>query len=616
MKYPPNRTFDQGTMQWVETPGRQLDYTFDSMGRPNTLTSPDPTTWIGGVTYNAAGQPTNIGGETRQYNTLGQLTRITNGSAFDEEYKYSTTGANNGRITSKKNHLSGEEVEYTYDSLQRLIKAETLGAGGWGSTYGYDGFGNLWSAAATKGYAPPINISINAANNRVVGQTYDANGNQAWGSSDYDVANRLWKAPEGTTPQYYGYDGGNKRVYKNRFLGYDGQTGNPIYDENLTFYGVGGERVGEYTATWESISGGSSYVLRFTEKKTLVWFGSKLLREGQWNIIQDRLGSVRYRQLAVSPFTVENADYYPYGGEKPSATTQGREKFATYLRDETGLDYADQRYHWPDSGRFMSPDPYQASGGAGAPGSWNRYTYVESDPVNSYDPRGLQEEDPNPGAQCFINGMGPYPLQFCLNPPPHVPPVQTTPRIVEEILADVRKTTESISSKAVDAVMDLGYGCQNFFRNLSISDGGFMVGGAHVIGGKSSASAYDALLYNASHSVYVNGFDRQGTLTLSQLGYGTAAGPFSPDPTAFEYLGSNHAVAMGGVGVILSQGFYSSSPLSQAQTLVHELLHVTWGESDIDNARRFGLTVPSGTGSEMDRASGAIAAWLAKDCQK
>ena len=410
MKYPPNRTFDQGTMQWVETPGRQLDYTFDSMGRPNTMTSPDPTTWIGGVTYNAAGQPTNIGGETRQYNTLGQLTRITNGSAFDEEYKYSTTGANNGRITSKKNHLSGEEVEYTYDSLQRLIKAETLGAGGWGSTYGYDGFGNLWSAAATKGYAPPINISINAANNRVVGQTYDANGNQAWGSSDYDVANRLWKAPEGTTPQYYGYDGGNKRVYKNRFLGYDGQTGNPIYDENLTFYGVSGERLGEYTATWESISGGSSYVLRFTEKKTLVWFGSKLLREGQWNIIQDRLGSVRYRQLAVSPFTVENADYYPYGGEKPSATTQGREKFATYLRDETGLDYADQRYHWPDSGRFMSPDPYLASGGAGAPGSWNRYAYVEGDPVNLTDPAGLIAVYPSPaGGVCRDIRRDPHP---------------------------------------------------------------------------------------------------------------------------------------------------------------------------------------------------------------
>ncbi len=37
--------------------------------------------------------------------------------------------------------------------------------------------------------------------------------------------------------------------------------------------------------------------------------------------------------------------YYPYGQERPSATTNGSEKFATYFRDaETGLDYADQRY--------------------------------------------------------------------------------------------------------------------------------------------------------------------------------------------------------------------------------------------------------------------------------
>ena len=35
--------------------------------------------------------------------------------------------------------------------------------------------------------------------------------------------------------------------------------------------------------------------------------------------------------------------YFPYGQERPSATTDGTDKFATYFRDtETGLDYASE----------------------------------------------------------------------------------------------------------------------------------------------------------------------------------------------------------------------------------------------------------------------------------
>ena len=82
--------------------------------------------------------------------------------------------------------------------------------------------------------------------------------------------------------------------------------------------------------------------------------------------------------------------YYPYGQEKPSATTNGTEKFATYFRDsETGLDYADQRFHSPGTGRFLTPDPSSDSFDPKNPISWNRYPYVSGDPVNGTDPSGL-----------------------------------------------------------------------------------------------------------------------------------------------------------------------------------------------------------------------------------
>lgn len=43
----------------------------------------------------------------------------------------------------------------------------------------------------------------------------------------------------------------------------------------------------------------------------------------------------------------------------------------------------------PGSGRFTTADPYQASAGTADPSSWNRYSYVDSDPINRYDPDGL-----------------------------------------------------------------------------------------------------------------------------------------------------------------------------------------------------------------------------------
>jgi RHS repeat-associated protein len=83
------------------------------------------------------------------------------------------------------------------------------------------------------------------------------------------------------------------------------------------------------------------------------------------------------------------ARYYPYG-EEIGSTANNHVKFATYTRDGfTGLDYADQRFYALTYGRFNTPDPYQASGGPSDPLSWNRYSYVEGDPINFRDPRGL-----------------------------------------------------------------------------------------------------------------------------------------------------------------------------------------------------------------------------------
>jgi len=118
-----------------------------------------------------------------------------------------------------------------------------------------------------------------------------------------------------------------------------------------------------------------------------VWFAGKLIQDssaaGAQPVAQDRLGTNR----------VNGARFRPYGDEITS-TANDREKFATYTRDSyTGFDYADQRFYASTYGRFNTPDPYMAAAkGANdpkTPGSWNRYAYVQGDPINANDPRGL-----------------------------------------------------------------------------------------------------------------------------------------------------------------------------------------------------------------------------------
>jgi len=86
--------------------------------------------------------------------------------------------------------------------------------------------------------------------------------------------------------------------------------------------------------------------------------------------------------------------YYPYGQEIGTVTANDTAKFGTYTQDSgSGLDYAMNRYYMSIWGRFTTADPYRASGGAESPASWNRYSYVQGDPANYFDPPGLFSQD-------------------------------------------------------------------------------------------------------------------------------------------------------------------------------------------------------------------------------
>ena len=62
------------------------------------------------------------------------MTRMTKRSLIDVEYRSSAT-ANDGKIVSQKNWLTGEDVVYAYDELERLISASTTSKSAWGLSF-------------------------------------------------------------------------------------------------------------------------------------------------------------------------------------------------------------------------------------------------------------------------------------------------------------------------------------------------------------------------------------------------------------------------------------------------------------------------------------------------
>lgn len=327
---------------------------------------------VSNTTYGVAGEILTMTGssggttfsETRSYNNRLQMTRLTTiiggAAAVDMEYKFSTT-QNNGKLTEQKDWTTGEEVVYTYDSLQRLATAVTKdnpSVAQWGQSYGYDGWGNHHSQTVIKGSAPVLNVVYDPATNRRISEASDANGSiqpaECASMFSYDIENRLTTCAAAS----YGYAPDNRRVLRKE-----------TNVDEVTFWSVTSQKIGTYGV---SIIGTT---MSLTQTTTNVWYDGKLMQKNGMYSGSDRLGS--------------RGRYYPYGQDKGTPIANDQEKFATYTRDAVStLDYADQRYYASQGARFLSPD-LSGPGAAENPKSWNLYSYVEGDPVNFNDPTGL-----------------------------------------------------------------------------------------------------------------------------------------------------------------------------------------------------------------------------------
>jgi RHS repeat-associated protein len=373
--------------------GRTVAQTVDALGRATQLTS-GSTSYISGVNYNAAAQPTSFqfGNGVQaafSYNAQMQLQSLaysnSSGTIVGLTYSYGTE--NNGQIQSVTDSVdSGRTANYTYDAWARLKTAQTTGDTAypaWGLSFTYDRYGNRTAQSVTTGTAPSSSVVMNPSTNQITtsGYSYDASGNMLNDGTNtltYDAESHALTSAGALGSATYTYDGNGLRVQKS------GSNGSTIYIFS------GSKVIAEYAPSAQPSSPATEYIYAGANLVASVANGTTTYYH------PDQLSN---RALTNSTSSVIGQQgTYPFGESWYAANSTTKWLFTSYERDpESANDYARARYYVNRLGRFNSPD--SLSGAIADPQTLNRYSYALNDPTNLVDPSGMS-------ANCLIDTHG------------------------------------------------------------------------------------------------------------------------------------------------------------------------------------------------------------------
>lgn len=250
-------------------------------------------------------------------------------------------------------------------------------------SYVYDRYGNHWQQNAPQG-CPAPQYSFNPSNNQSLQFIYDAAGNLSNDfvhSYQYDAEGNLLKVDGGTTASY-AYSPLNRRV-ETRTNG--GATVREIA------YNIKGQR----SAIWDGTAGTMIQAQTYWGGTPVAFYSNGSIHYQH----QDWEGTERSR-TSYNGAVEGTYNSLPFGdGFSASGADSDPYHFAQLDHDsESFTEHAQFRQYSSTQGRWMSPDPYDGSYGAGNPQSFNRYSYVSNTPLLATDPSGLEWVlDPNTG---------------------------------------------------------------------------------------------------------------------------------------------------------------------------------------------------------------------------
>jgi RHS repeat-associated protein len=366
------------SMQSSNTNGVSVNYTYDVLNRlktvvDNRLTGAQQTTTYG---YDAVGNLTTTAypNGVQAVATPDNMNRLTNlainGGSPLASYSY-TYGAVGNKLTAAES--SGRSTVFNYDSVYRLLQETISGAAGSHNGvlgYAVDPVGNRTALNSTLPGIPSA-TQVYDADDRLTGDTYDANGNTLTSggkSFAYDFLNRLTGVNAGAVT--FAYDGDGNRVSK-------GSTQYLVDEVNPTGLAQVVEEI-----TGSAVQRSYAYGLQRISQDRVV-SGSIVPSFYSY----DGHGDVR--MLTDSTGTVTDTyDYDSYGNvvNSTGSTTNVYLYQGEQFDSETGFYYLRARYFNPATGRFLSEDP--AMDAEDNPTSAHPYLYAGADPVDQNDPSG------------------------------------------------------------------------------------------------------------------------------------------------------------------------------------------------------------------------------------
>jgi len=438
-----------------------VSYAYDQLSRltSETRTFSGVGSFAIGYGYNLAGELTGVTGPSQfgsisvgyNYDAVGRLTSVT-GANYAGVTNYANNISYRAFGLKGMNYGNGKQLSINYDNKLRMTRwdvAGVLGSDygyGWEDTfrpafarsrtdatldrwYAYDHVGRLHigrsGSEARAAYGEPFNNqfdgpysmgvfydvwgnityregwggwnrveSASYTNNRRNGMQYDAAGNlitDNYSTFTYDVNGQ----PSTTYHSALGvaintaYDGDGLRAKK---------TVNGTTSYYLRSSVLGGQVVAEMdgSGSWTRgyvYNGGS--LLAVQQNSTVYWMHEDPVTKSKR--VTDGSGTV-----------VSTIELDPWGGETTRSSNQAFQpkRFTTYERDADNWDEAGARNYHAWWSRFAQPDPYDGSYNPTDPQSFNRYAYVQNDPVNFVDPSGLQMNAEFCGAEHSFSACG------------------------------------------------------------------------------------------------------------------------------------------------------------------------------------------------------------------
>lgn len=398
--------------------GFQVQYTYTSQGYPSQLKDA-----VGGFTYWTA----------NTMNAELQLTQQTlgNGIAINRAYSANTgristiqAGTSNsvanftygfdllGNLTSRADGNLSTNEAFCYDALNRLTYYSGVSGNCQGSGYKsvtYNSIGNIATKSDVGTYSYPTSgstsvrphavSSVTGTVNGVTNPTYsyDDNGNLTSGAgrtlqwTSFNMASRVCLGSGGctspSTDLAYTYDADHARITQAETTG--GVTTATTY-LNDPSSGLGSEKVVSGSVTiW------NDYLIVAGQRiaqRSIVNGGTPTLKY----FLQDHLGSVAVVMDGTGAVVTGGRLTYDPWGRPNAASTLTTRGFTDHEMMPPGPGVAlinmNARMYDPELGRFQSadslvPDPTYSQ-------AFNRYSYVENNPLAFVDPTGHHTADP------------------------------------------------------------------------------------------------------------------------------------------------------------------------------------------------------------------------------